>query len=1115
MTHSKRAACVVLFTVAGGAVLAMLAMGCGNDFDVNAVISPDRPENEPPEITVREPAADLAVSQGDQFIARWTDSDPDDNALIDIDLLQTNGSLTFRVAGGIRENGPSSQDVFTVDTSGVTLGNYFVRMTINDGVNNPVTSFAADPATGIQSIVTITEQGLGQSNTPPRVAIIDPQVNIGVSQSDLLSISIRPTPGPVPLADPGPAGHYDQDGDAVDVTIVLDLDEDPQNDDFTTEMDPGNIILDRFVIAGGRFDEITSDITIDVQEVPVRRDGKPYFIRVTASDGLNVRHEYASATVHVLELVEGSRGTLAQAIDLRDIGNTLAGAVFVGFNPLSNLGTKMASALDIDADGTQDVVVIAQYGNPRNLGNIGEAYLLFGTAGRRFGGRININSLASDASPSSQRRVRGTVMTPTVDRISGGLVDLGRGDGRRIGFSSLEQPYTLGITDVVAINDLGGDGTAADAFNLPELIFGLPHNEYMGSTSDNDPADDPGGDTGFEQYCYPDNLSNNYASDVDPDPTQNLRYAETTWAGLGVFGIEERMGTAAMIYGENFIAGVDDTLGPLAPRTDVYDLGACGSQYAGCRFNVAIYDNYGVNNPAAPFPINPLNSHQGFNVAVLPDIDLNTLDEVIVSSPRNELEVQQLQADFGESHSHLASRLSRGNVTVYLGQDFQNCPAEQDTRHVPFIVSGRGCCSCNAPPNRVLATNLSVRDSFARGATHPEAFKNVITTGGWFRLTGEKPTDKLGFARSAGDFNQDGPADILCGAPFADPTLDLNNNGIADEDPVQDAGTVYVVYNRFPFGNVNLNDANNAFDLPPNVGGRELRPPMLRIFGESPLDHLGIRQESGSDINGDGIDDVVIASKEFNGRGLVDNGAIAIVYGGQRIDGDRMFSEIATPRLTGTIFFGTSAADFAGTDIAAGGDFNSDGLGDLIISAPGELRSVTGEDKPRRGVVYVIFGGQHLVDRVFTLNQVGTSTLPGIVLLGPYQAGTLDTQELDRPIFVRSQTCEPFDSNGNVIETECLCDPEVEEQCELLEVGGNGPPRLVMINDAAPERVGFIGDINGDGFEDIMIGNPTADFNDPQLPAGARRRDTGEVYLIYGNNLGANSLIAGPTVGGF
>ena len=62
------------------------------------------------------------------------------------------------------------------------------------------------------------------------------------------------------------------------------------------------------------------------------------------------------------------------------------------------------------------------------------------------------------------------------------------------------------------------------------------------------------------------------------------------------------------------------------------------------------------------------------------------------------------------------------------------------------------------------------------------------------------------------------------------------------------------------------------------------------------------------------------------------------------------------------------------------------------------------------------------------------------------------------------------------------------------------------------KTVAFIGDINSDGFGDIALGNPKADFIDLTFPQGpdapgsdpspGRRRDVGDVYVIYGNNFG-------------
>ena len=69
-------------------------------------------------------------------------------------------------------------------------------------------------------------------------------------------------------------------------------------------------------------------------------------------------------------------------------------------------------------------------------------------------------------------------------------------------------------------------------------------------------------------------------------------------------------------------------------------------------------------------------------------------------------------------------------------------------------------------------------------------------------------------------------------------------------------------------------------------------------------------------------------------------------------------------------------------------------------------------------------------------------------------------------------------------------------------------------DEAPPDHVGLLGDINNDGFSDIAIGNTWADFVDVALPqepgepgtspATGRRPDSGEVYIVYGNNFGSN-----------
>ena len=103
-----------------GALALVLQVSC-TGFSPVAITSPGVTSNQPPVLTVIAPDEDEEISQGDSFIVRWTDGDPDSNALIDIDLLEIDGLNIFKVAGGIREN-DVTLDRFEVNTSSILIG---------------------------------------------------------------------------------------------------------------------------------------------------------------------------------------------------------------------------------------------------------------------------------------------------------------------------------------------------------------------------------------------------------------------------------------------------------------------------------------------------------------------------------------------------------------------------------------------------------------------------------------------------------------------------------------------------------------------------------------------------------------------------------------------------------------------------------------------------------------------------------------------------------------------------------------------------------------------------------------------------------------------------------
>ncbi len=324
--------------------------------------------------------------------------------------------------------------------------------------------------------------------------------------------------------------------------------------------------------------------------------------------------------------------------------------------------------------------------------------------------------------------------------------------------------------------------------------------------------------------------------------------------------------------------------------------------------------------------------------------------------------------------------------------------------------------------------------------------------------------DRSGFSVSnAGDINDDGIDDLLIGAKRAD------GNGIAS------AGETYLVY-----GKSGASALSGTFDLA-NADAT--------FTGVNPIDLSGWSVSNAGDINGDGIDDLLIGAY----RAEVGTGKTYLVYGKSGASALAGTIDLANADVT---FKGIDGDDASGSSVSNAGDINGDGIDDLLIGASSaDPNGIFGA-----GETYLVYGksGASALSGTFdlanadvTFNGIGSSDQSGSSVSN---AGDINGDGID-DLLIGASDADPTN--------------EIREAGETyLIYGKSGASALSGAFDLANADVTFngigssdfsgisvsnAGDINGDGIDDLLIGAVGGDPNG------------GEIYLVYGKS-GASAL---------
>lgn len=330
------------------------------------------------------------------------------------------------------------------------------------------------------------------------------------------------------------------------------------------------------------------------------------------------------------------------------------------------------------------------------------------------------------------------------------------------------------------------------------------------------------------------------------------------------------------------------------------------------------------------------------------------------------------------------------------------------------------------------------------------------------RFMGVTPGSNVGMVvSSAGDLNHDGLPDLLVGGWSA--------NGVTR------GNELYLVYGRSGAdtlrGDFDLNNADASF--------------FYASGGGDPLVYQTLAPTTLGDFDGDGLDDLAI------GVSIEAAGATFVFYG----KGNAPFTGRTNLADADASFYSLEYNDSSGWSVASAGDVDGDGLKDMIIGAP--------YGRNDNGGSYLIYGRpteSRFSGRTYLTNADATfigAPWYGNAGWSVASAGDFNGDGLDDFLIGAPEFGDP--GNEFAGQTYLILGRSDARYSGDIDVhSANLIFDAVRADDFAGTRVAPAGDVNGDGFDDLLIGAPAAGDSSFYGEGG---HDSGAAYLIYGRRL--------------
>ncbi len=251
-------------------------------------------------------------------------------------------------------------------------------------------------------------------------------------------------------------------------------------------------------------------------------------------------------------------------------------------------------------------------------------------------------------------------------------------------------------------------------------------------------------------------------------------------------------------------------------------------------------------------------------------------------------------------------------------------------------------------------------------------------------------------------------------------------------------------------------------------------PSAKMVIGPYSYDKMSSSLSNVGDFDKDGFGDFAIGISNAYAEGR-ESGEIHVLFGYNDLNVNTIDLSLGGDNKARVLrIIGASSHDAVGQVVASEGDFNKDGINDLVFSAPQYLDPRTGK---RPGAVYIILGKKEKITKIDLKDFVDSKS--GFIIVGPSNKKFFGHEVA----FIGDYDGDGFDD----LAVSAIFDENRQGEVYIIKGRKFASNPLIEIDDSSSQvvkitsnidggffgfSISYVGDVNKDGLGDFAVSSP-------------------------------------------